>query len=351
MTDLAGPDVPGPVPTPHGDMPGASATRRRTALFRKVQGWLRSPWVIALMGAALVWALFQVAPWPEWKRAFAEADPLWLVPAVALVLAHELLKVGRMEQLVPCVRDSRLRHARIVYGMACVAQLPVGTVGGDLYRVMRLEECGADPKDATAATFLIRMIGFSTTLTLAGLAGVYVLDSVWPLIGPLLAAVILWLLASSQNPPAFVGRLVARADDTGSGRWGRFISLAARLIRHVFREAADLTRAQMLRVLGYTLALYGLRATIAWFCLLAMEIDVSWLAALAALAAGNLASSVPSPTGNVGLREGGMVGVLAGLGIAVAPAAIGALLFRACMVAGAGLGLLVTGMAAKLTGP
>ncbi|MEM7729015.1 MAG: lysylphosphatidylglycerol synthase transmembrane domain-containing protein [Pseudomonadota bacterium] len=320
------------------------------SLFRRVQGWLRSPWVIALLVAGLVWALFQVAPWPEWKRAFSQADPLWLIPAVGAVLVHELLKVGRMEQVLPCVRDRRIRHARIVYGMSCVSQLPVGTVGGDVYRVMRLEECGANPEDATAATFLIRAIGFSTTLTLAGVAGALVFGAVWPLAGPLLAALILWLLATSQNPPGFVGRLVARADETGTGRWGRFVSMAARMLRHVFREAAALTRPKLFRVLGFTLGLYVVRASIVWFCLLALEIDANWWAALAALAAGNLASSVPSPTGNVGLREGGMVGVLAALGVPVAPATIGALLFRAVMVAGAGLGLAVSSLADRVLG-
>lgn len=303
-----------------------------------------------LMGGVLVWALFQVAPWSEWRAAFAEADPLWLVPAVGLVLIHEMLKVGRMERLVPCVKDRRIRHARIVYGMSCVAQLPVGTVGGDVYRVMRLEECGADPKDATAATFLIRAIGFSTTLTLAGIAGAYVFGAVWPLIGPAVAALVLYLLATSQNPPAFVATLVAKADDTGSGRWGRFVSWAARMLRHVFTEAASLTRAELLGVLGFTLALYAVRATIVWFCLLALEIEAPWLAALAALAAGNLASSVPSPTGNVGLREGGMVGILAALGVAVAPATIGALIFRAVMIAGAGVGLVLSSAADHMFG-
>lgn len=319
-------------------------------IFAKVQAWLKSPSIMGLMVIGLIWALFQVAPLSEWRDALAQAEPSWLLAAVLLVLPHEILKVLRMEQLLPCVKPARLLHAKIVYGMACVTQLPVGTVGGDVYRVMRLEECGSEPEDATAATFLMRAIGFSTTATISGIAGVILLDSLLPLIGPVVAAIILFLLATSKNPPGFLSTLVSRADETGRGRWGRFMSLAARLLRHVFNEAAALTRAQIARVLGFTMALYGLRATIVWFCLLALDLDIGYLAALGALAVGNLASSIPSPAGNVGLREGGMVGVLVGLGTAVAPATIGALLFRAAMIFGAGTGLILATIAHKFFG-
>ncbi len=48
---------------------------------------------------------------------------------------------------------------------------------------------------------------------------------------------------------------------------------------------------------------------------------------------------VDCDAGTVGLREVGMIGILAGFGVAVAPATIGALLLRAAMIVGAGLGL------------
>ena len=79
---------------------------------------------------------------------------------------------------------------------------------------------------------------------------------------------------------------------------------------------------------------------------------MSFLVALAALATGNLACAIPSPAGTVGLREGGMIGILAGFGAAVAPATIGALLFRAAMIVGAGLGLVLSVAAvAMFAGP
>ena len=316
--------------------------------FGRFQQWLKSPWLIGVMVLGLVWALFQVAPLSEWRGAFSRAEPLWLVAAVLVVLPHELLKVLRMEQLLPEVKPRRLEHARIIYQMACVAQLPVGTIGGDVYRICRLEECGADARDATAATFIMRAVGFASTLTLAGIGGVFVLGSVWPLVGPLLAALILYLLATSKNPPAFLAKLVARADDAPRNAFGRILSKAARLLRHVFDEAAATTRSELLRVLGVTLALYAVRGLIVWLCLLAIGLDVNYLVALAALAVGNLACAIPSPAGTVGLREGGMVGVLAGLGTAVAPATIGALLFRAAMIIGAGLGLGLSLLAVRL---
>ncbi|MGJ8560815.1 MAG: lysylphosphatidylglycerol synthase transmembrane domain-containing protein [Litorimonas sp.] len=316
-----------------------------------LQAWLKSPWLIAAMVISLIIALHFIAPLSEWQAAFSQAEPVWLLSAILLVLPHEILKVLRMEQLIPCVKPHRILHAKIVYGMSFVTQLPVGTVGGDVYRVMRLEDCGASPKDATAATFLMRLIGFSTTLIIAGLGGMIILQSVIPIIGPILGAAIIVLLTTSKNPPSFLARLVKRSDETGRGKLGRLLSRLARLLSHTFQQAADLTRQQIMAVLGVTLGLYAVRAVIVWFCLLALDLDVSYGAALAALAVGNLASTIPSPAGNIGLREGGMVGVLAGLGVAVAPATISALLFRAAMILGAGLGLVLAAFAYKLVGP
>jgi uncharacterized protein (TIRG00374 family) len=328
-----------------------AARAQQRQILKKVQNGLKSPWLIGVMVIGLLVALHLVAPYSEWREAFAQAEPSWLLSAVLLVLPHEGLKVLRMEQLIPCVKPQRLLHTKIVYGMSCVAQLPVGTVGGDVYRVMRLEECGSSAEDAAAATFLMRLIGFAATLAISGIGGMFVLGSIFPIIGPILGGLILLLLAMSKNPPRFLGRLVERADDTRRGAFGRFLSVAARLLRHVFREAAALTRKQIVGVLGFTMALYAVRAVIVWFCLLALDLDVSYFAALVALAVGNLASSIPSPAGNVGLREGGIVGVLAGLGVAVAPATIGALLFRAVMMVGAGLGLIVATLAYRLFSP
>ena len=300
------------------------------------------------MVVAMLVVLHFIAPFSEWQDAFTRAEPLWLLAAIGLVLPHEIIKVLRMEQLLPIVAPHRIFHTKITCGMSCVAELPVGTLGGDFYRVIRLEECGAAPEDATAATFLMRIIAFTMTISLAGLGGVIVLGSAFPLLGPVIGALILLLLATSKNPPGFLTRLVDRADDTPRGAWGRFLSLSARLLRHVFRAGADLHRRQIGIILAYTLAIYIVRGAIVWFSLLSLDLDVSYIAALASLAVGNLASSIPSPAGNVGLREGGMIGVLAGFGVAVAPAAIGALLFRGVMIIGSGLGLLLSMMVCRI---
>ena len=336
---------PASVPTPDCDGDGDGDT-----LFDRIQRWMKSPWLIGLMVIGLLYALYSVAPPSEWVDAFSRAEPLWLVAAVLLVLPHEMLKVLRMEQVLPEVKPARIRHSAIVYQMACVAQLPFGTIGGDFYRICRLEECGANAEDATAGTFIIRMIGFASTVTLSGIGAFFVFGWLWPLLGPVLGALILYLLARSQKPPRFVAWLVEHADDVPRNVFGKILSGTARLLRHMFREAAALKRGQMFRVLGYALALYGVRTAILWVCLLALGLDVSFLAALAALAVGNLASSVPSPTGNVGLREGGIVGILSGFSVAAAPATIAALLFRAAIIVGAGLGLGLSLFAVRMFG-
>ena len=52
---------------------------------------------------------------------------------------------------------------------------------------------------------------------------------------------------------------------------------------------------------------------------------------------------IPSPAGSVGLREGGIVGAFAILGVAGTPATVAALLYRAALIAGA---LLAWGLSA-----
>ena len=306
----------------------------------KVRAVLASPWLGLALIAGLVWVLLQMAPLSEWRDALLDANPWWLLGAVALILPYGFLKVLRLERLLPQLSDERPAHLHIVFGMEAMGQLPTGTLGGDVYRICRLGECGVEMADAAGATYYMRLAGFSVTVVVAAIAGAWVLGSAVPLAGILVAAAIVFALANAERPPNFLQGLANPPD--GRGLWSKARNAFGTLLRKIFECARATSRATLAQVIGFTLAMYALRASVLWVCLRSVGVDVPVWAALAALSVGNLLSAIPSPAGSVGLREGGIVGVLSGLGASATPATIGALLFRAVVAVGAGAGYLIT---------
>ena len=313
--------------------------------FAKLRTVLASPWLGIALVAGLVWVLLQMAPLSEWRDALLDANPWWLLGAVALALPYGLLKTLRLERLLPQLSEHRAAHLHIVFGMEAMGQLPTGTLGGDVYRICRLGECGVEMADAAGATYYMRLAGFSVTVMVAAIAGTWVLGSVLPLAGILVAAAIVFALANAERPPSFLQGLANPPE--GRGAWSKVRNALGTLLRKIFECARTTSRTTLMQVLGFTLAMYSLRATILWVCLRSVGVEVPVWAALAALSVGNLLSAIPSPAGSVGLREGGIVGVLSGLGAAATPATIGALLFRAVVAVGAGAGYLLTLPSAK----
>ena len=320
----------------------------RPSLLDRANAVFTSPWTAGVLVVGLVWALLQIAPWSEWRAALAGASPWMLALAVVAVLPSGWLKAWRMEHLVESLRGHRWAHNRIVFAMGCVGQLPVGTVGGDVFRVVRLGELGVEADRATAATFIIRLVGFSVTVALAAVGGAIYLSAFWPLLGLMVSGAALYLLTHSSRPPGWLRRLSEGAE--GAGWLAKLRRALGRLIVKTFREARDMRRREFALMLAATLGIYAVRALVLWLCLLAVGVEAGFLAAVAALSVGNLASSVPSPAGSVGLREGGIVGVLASLGAGVAPATIGALLFRATVALGAALGFALCWLATRREG-
>ena len=343
--------------TLHSPAPDAVSDACKTTTMSKIQAVLSSKWLAAALTLGLLWALHQVAPWSEWRAAFAQASPLWLLAAVALVVPHEAIRVLRMEGLVPALARHRLAHGNIVFATACVGQLPVGTIGGDVYRVCRLDELGIPAAQSTAATFLIRIVGFSNTLLLAGVSGAVVLGEAWPLLGALASGLVLFTLATAREPSTHgLGALIRaiKPDATPkdvSGTLAKTVARFRRLLAKTLDHAKDVSRPQLAKLFGWSLLMFTVKTAILWCCLAAIGLDVGLFAAFAALCVGILACAIPSPAGSVGLREGGMVGVLTLLGTAAAPATIAALLYRAAIVAGAGLGLAATSLMVSRASP
>ena len=332
-TSQPGADLDDPIDCETGEV-------KQPAWLAKTRAVLASPWLGLALVAGLVWVLLQMAPLSEWRDALLNANPWWLLGAVALILPYSCLKMLRLERLLPELADDRAAHLHIVFGMEAMGQLPTGTLGGDVYRICRLGECGVDMADAAGATYYMRLAGFAVTIMVAAIAGAWVLGSLLPLAGILIAVAIIYALANAERPPGFLQGLAN--PPSGKGVWNKVRGALGTLLRKIFECARTTSRTTLAQVLGYTLAMYAMRATVLWVCLLGVGVDAPVWAALAALSVGNLLSAIPSPAGSVGLREGGIVGVLSGLGAATTPATIGALLFRAVVAVGAGAGYLLT---------
>ena len=297
----------------------------------------------------MIASLRLIAPWSEWLGYLRDANPLWLLLAPLLVLPHVVLRALRFERLLPELREHRGPHLRLTYAMTCVGQLPVGTIGGDAYRIVKFTCLGVPAERGTASTAILRVAGFAVTLGVAGALGAVFMGSVLPLIGVAVCALVYFLLGTSGHPPNWVSRLTLDPDtDTpeGAGVWRRATDSLRRVLWRTIDQSRDLQRRDLFAVFALTLGLIALKALMLMLCAWALGLDIGPLGAAFALVAGNLMCTIPSPAGTVGLREGGIVGAFAILGAASTPATVAALFFRAALIVGSligwGLSLLFT---------
>ena len=312
----------------------------------KARAFLASPWTGAVLVLAMIGALRLIAPWSEWLGYLQDANPWLLLGAAALTLPMIALRVFRMERLLHELGTHRGPHARLTSAMTAVGQLPVGTIGGDAYRIVKYSCLGVDPERGTAATAILRVAGFATTLMVAGALGAYFMDSLLPVLALVLGAGLLFVLGTSAHPPRVVSRMTLDPDSEsapGTKPWTKALNAVRRILGRTLAQARDLPRRDLALVAASSLGLTLVKGAMILLCARALDLDIGILGAAFALVAGNIMCIIPSPAGTVGLREGGIVGAFAILGVASGPAMVASLLYRAALIAGA---LLAWGLSA-----
>ena len=314
------------------------------------RAFLASPWTGIALVLAMIGALRLISPWSEWLGYLRDADPWLLLAAALLSLPMIALRMFRMERLLHELRAHRGPHARLTSAMTAVGQLPVGTVGGDAYRIVKYSCLGVDPERGTAATAILRVAGFASTLMIAGALGAWFMDSLLPLLALALGVALVFVLATSGHPPKAVSRLTLDPDSSsppGTKPWTKALNALRRILGRTLDQARSLHRRDLALVVALSFALTLTKGAMILLCARALGLDVGILGAAFALVAGNIMCVIPSPAGTVGLREGGIVGAFAILGIASTPATVASLLFRAALIAGALLAWGLSAMFAK----
>ena len=314
----------------------------------RARALLASPWTGAVLVLAMIGALRLIAPWSEWLGYLRDTNPWMLLGAAALSLPIVALRMFRMERLLHELRAHRGPHARLTSAMTAVGQLPVGTIGGDAYRIVKYSCLGVDPERGTAATAILRVAGFASTLMVAGALGAYFMESLLPLLALALGLLLLFVLGTSAHPPRAITRLTLDPDSEsapGTKPWTKALNAIRRVLGRTLAQARSLHRRDLALVVAASIGLTLVKGAMILLCARALGLDVGLLGAAFALVAGNIMCVIPSPAGSVGLREGGIVGAFAVLGVAGTPATIAALLYRAALIAGA---LLAWGLSAAI---
>lgn len=287
-----------------------------------------------VVSAGLVAALLQRIGWPALGAALGGARSGWLLAALGVMLASNLL--GSLQwrvllRLAGVELPGRRVVAFYLVGIFFNNFLP-SSVGGDASRIIDAGRASGRRAAAVGATLVDRLLGMSVIALLAAaaawrgrglLAGQA--GSQW-----VLGGVALLLLASggglgmllSRRLSRLVGRLVAALPAVAAGPGGRLMAAL---------EPLRAARGAALRLLLLSVAVQGLR--IATHMLVARALDIELEVGYFLLFVPLLAALVmlPISINGIGVRES-MGAVLFGFA-GVAPAAASAMQFLAYLVA------------------
>ena len=268
----------------------------------------------AVLAAVAVAGLVRLVHPSDVRAAWAAADVRWLAAALALLplnVGLEAVRWGRLVQRV--VPGVRMRDAVVaVVGAYPMGLLTPGRVGDFVGRAAFLP--GVTAGTSAALTFGERMATLLCCLA-GGLAALPVNPAAAAAPGGAWTAVGVWALAASA---------VLGAGFASPGRTGRVLSaiVPLRSVRAAFAAFEQIPRSESSVLVGLSLARYAVFS--AQFALLvhAFAPGAAWGGVVAGVAVVYLLkSALPQVTlGDLGVREGVAVFVLAGAGVAPAAA-------------------------------
>lgn len=278
---------------------------------------------LAVTGALLVGLLAKLSP-SRLAATISDADPLYLVWTALLLLLVQALVVVKWHALVRA-RGMQVPAAGLArhffVGNLLTNVLPT-SIGGDLYRVVRVQrESGAPVADVTLTVLYERATGFAAMASLGATGAAYHLAGVRA--GALVAAGLL--------PMFLVTALIIDR-----------VPLPA-LLKRFRRLVRDRAEAMLLlRLTAFSLGIQVLYVSAIAIAGRAFGLDVSWWYWALATASVALATLLPVSIGGLGVRESGYAAVLAPVGAKAAAAAsvgfsLGALLAAVSLLALAAL--------------
>jgi uncharacterized membrane protein YbhN (UPF0104 family) len=293
-------------------------------------------WLRRALGLALIAVIVMVANPAALWAGLRDATPVWVVIALVIAAAANLLAVFRWRGIALAMGVSmRLRGFGIAYfrSVSVNTVAPGGTVGGDVFRAVDAHR-GGNPMAASAMSVALdRLLGLWAQATVSALAvGIGVLGDT-PSGGGATAlatgylAALAAIVALPWTPVSALAGRAARllGPIVGQGRLRRWAAAIAP-VRASLDTANRFVRGNPRRALGVlALALVValcMSATL-WACLRAVGFPAPILATTAAAAGLFFAGSVPIAVGGFGPREAAAIGILGALAVP-APVAVSA---------------------------
>lgn len=251
-----------------------------------------------------------------------EASGGWFAVAVGTALCANLCSAARWATIARGLGARvRVRDAAVFYFRAITVNtlLPGATLGGDAFRAFELIRRGNPVVPSTLSVLLDRFAGLwaQAALSLAALAVFVATGS--EAMEPAFAAGYALLLVALVAAPWLPLDALPGGDGSAFGR-----------VRSVWRAWRRFRSEQPRALLRIALLAFGvaLGSTCAfWFCLHAVGLDVSFLAALAVTAGIFLAGAVPVAIAGFGPREMGAAAAFAAMGATAAPATAASVLY------------------------
>lgn len=255
----------------------------------------------------------------DWQRSLAllrSADPLLLAAVIAIQTADRILMALKWHQLLRVLDDrlSRGYALRIYYESTFVGfALPLGGLGPDIVRFLRLRNRGMDPHVTLASIVMERLNGLVATLALIGV-GLAVLAALAPQpalvefarLGALVAAAAFALAVALLFRPPATGGLVRRLKSLlDSGRFAKYMDAA----RAYAARRGTLALNLALSIIEQTAPVFTL-----WVVSHALHTPLPLIVCLAVTPVAIVIQRLPLTYAGLGLREGSAAALLVALG-------------------------------------
>ncbi len=257
-----------------------------------------------------------------------ELQPGFLALATGLFAVLALFETLRLSALARFEASARLKAWGINAAAMALAQAPLGVFGAEAYRANAYVRRGEQLPEVLAAILVARALGLACMLVLIAVAAGFLADQVSSSVRTLFAA------------SAGLGLMVILAGPSLLRRWrfergeGRFAAFAKAL--------ADLSTRQLLWATLWSFGVVLVRALALWACAIGLGAPITVAFSVFAAAAGFFLSLIPFFSGIVGVREGGIAGVLLLAGLPLAAGILIGFALRVGSVAGALLGMAIS---------
>ncbi|HEX7012737.1 MAG TPA: lysylphosphatidylglycerol synthase transmembrane domain-containing protein [Steroidobacteraceae bacterium] len=276
--------------------------------------------VILQLGASVAVLAFLISRL-DWQRSIAlirSAESLLLVGVVAIQTADRVLMALKWHQLLRVLDDrfGRWSAIRVYYESTFVGfALPLGGLGSDIVRFVRLRGQGVNRHVALASMITERLNGVVATLAII-VVGLGILT--WLAPQPALRQFALVSTLGAAGVGAISGVLIFYP--ALSRRLVRWVGLRAALQSERFAKYIEAARAYSARrlTLAINLALSVIEQTAPvftlWVASHALGVNLPWTVCLAVAPVSILIQRLPLTYAGLGLREGSAAALLVALG-------------------------------------